>query len=1229
MTTPFTFDALKQPETLALDASAGTGKTHTLTTVALRLLADGRVGIEQLLIVTFTNAATAELKLRLLKTLRHALNVLDGVPQTLDEVTASWLSDADEATQTRRRDRIYQAIMAFDEASIVTIHGFCQRMLTFVGVSAGLPIDTAVTDDDKIALNDTLDDITASVIGSRNQKETAFLVGSAKLARTDISDLAQKVLQLPELRLTDDQWHDKNLDSSPALQAGLDDVFAIWTDALHQARELLPNTKQELEPLVSAFLTDPFFHQTSRQRTYRETNASLAAEALATFLTNAATVPPVAIEVKKKSPQVAAAYHWFTRAAMEQCNLYGQIPVTPLTTVGELLAQARDTVITQARNVIAHGIWQQYQCHRANRQVMTYDDLLRQLHQALTDPKRAELTRTMLRSQYTMALIDEFQDTDAVQWGIFSAVFSPADPLIVIGDPKQAIYQFRGADVATYLRARDTMRHVFTLDTNWRSDRNHVAAVNAVFDTTGAFEPYGITYVQSRASHDNRLDSTAVKSGFNVREVQTNGDSVERITSRIVDDMAAHAVSVLADTMLRDGQTSRPITPRDIAILVRTNRLARHVQAALNARGVPAAIQRGGSVYASEDAAALHQLLAAIASPHATALACGAAASSLIQIPSVLLAAIQDGTATREQQATFAQFTQALASWQTLWHQHGVFAAVMAATGMFAATVRADRMLTNVRHLAELLATVEETHQFGSDALVAWLAQKRGEVDTTGYRPDESDELRLDGNDDAVRIATIHGAKGLEYPIVFTGDLWKTAPKNEAGLVVFTDPDATPYAKPTLDVSLPLYKNLPARSTELALHDSKAEQVRLAYVALTRAAHATVVWCPDSERDDTSALGAVMASQPADATYSDIFTSIATNHDAPITHANVTTTANTRYTPVRMPLEAFTTRPQRRTRFDTPYRHTSFSALTRHNQTHASVFAVSRSQSGDDDRDDTLTDVQKDGVTLPLATFPRGTRAGNLLHSVFEQLDFGSATNATLTATLKQAAERNRFTSFNVKEAANGILEVINTPLGHAYGDATLRQIPRHARADEMSFTIPLANPTATVTLNALTPILAQSRDPLLNRLATQLDTDPYRIPLAGFLTGSIDCLMRLPNGRYVVVDYKSNYIGDLNGDTHMACYAPTTALANTMTEHLYTLQALLYLVVAHRYLARRVSNYDPATHLHGAAYLFVRGMAGETTPDERGMRFGVASLTPEPHVIDQVNAILARQQRR
>lgn len=1229
MTRPFTFDTLDRPETLALDASAGTGKTHTLTTIALRLLAEGRVGIEQLLIVTFTNAATAELKVRLLTILRNGLNVLDGAPSNLDETTANWLRDTNETTLALRRERIQQAVMAFDEASIVTIHGFCQRMLTFVGVSAGLSIDTAVTDDDEVALNDTLDDIAASVIGSRDQNETAFLIGGAKLARGDISDLAQKVLQLPELRLTKDRWQDTDLDSIPALQAALDDVFRIWTDALNQARERLPHTKQELEPLVTAFLTDPFFTQPSTQKTYRESKTSTAAEALATFLTTAGTVPPTATELKMKSPQASAAYLWFTQAAIEQVGLSGQIPDTPLTAVGELLAAARDTVITQARNVIAHGIWQRYQRHRANRQVMTYDDLLRQLHQALTDPKRAELTRTMLRSQYTMALIDEFQDTDAVQWGIFSAVFSPADPLIVIGDPKQAIYQFRGADVATYLRARDTMRHVFTLDTNWRSDSDHVAAVNAVFDATDAFQPYGITYLPSHATHGNRLDGPAINSGFNVRELLTHGDSIGQRTSRIIDDMASHAVTVLAATTIHDGTTIRPITPRDIAVLVRTNRLARQVQAALTARGVPAAIQRGGSVYASQDAAALHQLLAAIARPHATPLVCGAAASSLIQMPTALLAAIQDGTATREQQATFAQFTQALANWQVLWRQHGVFAAVMAVTGNFAATVRADRMLTNVRHLAELLATVEETRQFGPDALVAWLAQKRGEVDTNNYRPDESDELRLDGNDDAVRIATIHGAKGLEYPIVFTGDLWMAGPKSKAGLTTFTDPDATPHAKPTLDLSLPVYTNPPSRAKELALHDSKAEQVRLTYVALTRAAHATVIWCPDTKRDDTSALGAVMATQPPDSTYSDIFTAIATNHRAPITHTNITTPANNRYMPQSTPLEAFNSRTQQRTRFDTPYRHTSFSALTRHNQTHASVFAVSRSQGGDDDRDDTLTDVPQGGVTLPLATFPRGTRAGNLLHSVFEQLDFLSATKDTLTATLAQAAERSRFTSLNVDEAAGGILQVLNTPLGHAYGDATLRQIPRHARADEMSFTIPLANSTSTVTLQALTPVLAQSRDPHLNRLAAQLDADPYRIPLAGFLTGSIDSLMCLPNGRYVVVDYKSNYIGDLNGDTHMACYAPTTALANTMSEHLYTLQALLYLAVTHRYLARRIKNYDPATHLHGAAYLFVRGMAGPTTPDEHGMRFGVASVSPEADVLENVNAILANAERR
>lgn len=1228
MSTPFTFDALHPAATLALDASAGTGKTHTLTTIALRLIAEGRVTIEQLLIVTFTNAATAELRVRLLGTLRDALLALDGKTHALDEHSANWLTDGNDATLHARRSQVENAIQTFDDASILTIHGFCQRMLTFVGVSAGLSIDTAVTDDDEVALQDTLDDLAASVIATRNPLETAFLLDGAALGRTHLAELAKQVLQLPELRLVDDHWHDEDLTGPNGLTDAFDRIFAGWTDAFAKARLRLPHTANALHPLISAFIDDPFFAQNRRQRSYIHANVPKAAEALATFLLTPHALPPTGFDAKTKGIQPDAPYLWFTGQALARANLHGEPPDTPLIEVGERLTDAHHTVITQARNLMAHAIWQRYQAHRANRQVLTYDDLLRQLHQALTDPKRQTLTRALLRSQYTMALIDEFQDTDAVQWGIFSSVFTNEDPLIVIGDPKQAIYQFRGADVATYLRARDAMRHVYTLDTNWRSDEAHVAAINAVFESAGAFETYGINYVPSRPTHPNRLDSTELASGVNVRTFAKDDAGSAQVVGSIVEDMAAHAVTLLAGTTLNDNGQIRAITPRDIAVLVRTNRLARQVQTAFHARGIPAAIQRGGSVYASQEAQALHQLLAAIHSPHAMPIVCGAAATKLIKLPAVLLAAINDGTATSTELATFTTFTTALTTWQTLWRQHGVFTAVMAATSMFTPDGDGQRMLMNVRHLAELLAAAEQQHALGSEALLAWFAAKRGEVETDGYRADGTDELRLDGNDDAVRIATIHGAKGLEYPIVFTGDLWRQGPNVRAGRVVFTDPDATPHAKPTLDVALPLFEQPERRSRALAKRDSQAEQVRLAYVALTRAAHATVIWCPNGKRDDTSALGAVMQHLPAEKSYAELFAQFATEHAAPITVTHVTTSASGQYTPPNVVIPMFRTRTQQRISFDTPFRHTSFTALTRHHQAHASSFAVARNQSGDDDRDELLADVEQDGITLPLANFPRGTRAGNLLHHVFETLDFTNASQDTLKATLREQAAISRFTELNVDEAAHGILQVLHTPLGQRYANTSLHQIPRHCRADEMGFTIPLAKRHHTVTLHAFAPVLNQSANPLLKALGTQLEQDVYRIPIAGYLNGSIDCLLRLPNGQYVVVDYKSNYIGDLNGDTHLTCYAPTTALANTMTEHLYSLQALLYLIVTHRYLSHRVTDYNPAKHLAGAAYLFVRGMIGETTPETDGMRYGVASVTLEPELLEQLNAILAAGQR-
>lgn len=1222
MSVPFTYNALRDGAALALDASAGTGKTHTLTNIALRLVADGHVALEKLLIVTFTNAATAELKLRLLATLRQARQQIDGQDTTLDDETKTWLTKTDTETAVSRRQRIDQAIQHFDDASIVTIHGFCQRMIGYVGASAGLNVDAVVTDDDTQALTALLDDLTQTVIGARTVTQTAFLTGACRLSREHIDRLARQVLQVSELRLVDNTYRDTPCGTVADVHHTLDTIFDVWRDTFAEAKKQFDMHAPQIAEHVTELLDDPYFASNTRQRTYTPKQAGVVTESFASFFARPHDVPAIAI-AKKRAVQPDAPYAFFTFPAMQDAGLFGTPPAHWLIEISTALAAARHHVITQARNLIARSIKSQYVANRTSRNVLTYDDLLTRLYTALTDDNRAALTRQMVKSQYQMALIDEFQDTDMVQWGIFQQLFTPADPLIVIGDPKQAIYQFRGADVTTYLRARDTMGHVYTLDTNWRSDDAHVNAVNAVFHETGAFDPYAITFTKSVATRPNRLTGSDIASGINVRTVPVNNDTTGAHQTRIIDDVAAHAVTILHSTTLDTAEGTRAITPRDIAVLVRTNRRARQVRQALVARGIPAAIQRGGSVFHTADAAALHQLLAAINRPHDVAVARGAAAGELIRMPAATLAALEDETATPAQTAQFDTFITQLVAWQELWQRHGVFACIMAAQGAFVPHNTSERTLINIRHLAELLEAAAHQHDLGPDGLLAFFATQRAEVDDPLYKTTDADELRLDAGDNAVTIATVHSAKGLEYPVVFTIDLWMPAPKLATGVVSFTDPAATPHPKPALDLAIyPPYTS-ELESHQHALRDRAAEQVRLAYVALTRARHATVVWVPDGERDATSPLGAVMQNVDAAITFTDVFDTIARDTGAAITTVATDTPHTQMFTAQTPDVSTLTTRLLTRTRFDTFHRHTSFSALTRHNDSHATTVALSR-PAGDDDRDDTLNFGPSLSQALPLASFPRGTAAGNLLHSVFEQLDFVDANPATVTETLTTHAQQTRFVGLPVAEAVTGILAAIDTPLGDTFGDIALRNLTRDDRADEMPFTLPLATKQATVTLASLAPLLRQSRDVLLNRLAERLENDRFHTPLAGFLTGSIDALVRLHDGRYAVIDYKSNFVADVTGDTHQACYAPDM-LTHTMTEHLYTLQALLYLVATHRYLAGRIDNYTPETHLAGAGYLFLRGMTGLDTPkQDDGQRYGVATVTVEPEILHAINQLLA-----
>jgi exodeoxyribonuclease V beta subunit len=465
---------------LALEASAGTGKTWTLTSLAVRYVAEGEVELPDLLLVTFTRAATAELRERVRRRLAEATTAVqaaianpDHTPD--DPVLRTIVQQArerdDDGTELRaRRDRLRRAAQHLDDATISTIHGFCQRMLQHAALEAGVDFDAVLLDDDADLIAEIVDDHLARELRSAPPAWVRYLQDVGKVNRGSLTTLARTVSGMPALHL------------QPDVSAIEGPPWLAWTDALERFRRTWQDGgRDQAAGLIPQMKADGAF--TKGQRTFTEKIAAERVVDIDTWLEADRPVPPG--PVKRSSPHRVPGYpmSFFTAAALTTKLAEGA--VVPDLEVLDASARLIDAAVLPAtlfRHRAATWMWAELDRRKRQRTVLTYDDLLRRLADALDRPATRDAVRESIRQRYRVALIDEFQDTDPVQWRIFNALFDTREPFILIGDPKQAIYAFRGADVHTYVAARDSRPDTQTLQTNHRSDRSFVDACNTLFD---------------------------------------------------------------------------------------------------------------------------------------------------------------------------------------------------------------------------------------------------------------------------------------------------------------------------------------------------------------------------------------------------------------------------------------------------------------------------------------------------------------------------------------------------------------------------------------------------------------------------------------------------------------------------------------------------------------------------------------------------------------------------
>lgn len=1144
-----------------IEASAGTGKTYTIAGLYLRLLlghgplieegADAGqasaherpLSVTEILVVTFTEAATAELRGRIRGRIHEArLAFMRG--QSGDALLAQLLAEVEDHELAARR--LLAAERQMDEAAVFTIHGFCQRMLKQNAFESGALFETEfLTDDSQLRLQAVSDYWRAE-----------FYPVDKTLASAVRALWPSPAALLREMN----GWLDNSeLEMRPP--AG-DETLA----ARHQA------AMARIEAVKEAWLAqvDEIRRQTDGQVSrYTGKNYEGWLAKIGDWAQDEASGYAIPKELER-----------FGQTVLEE-NLKkgGAVPTLPLfSEIDVLLASRpgiRDLILQRAAVVVRSRM----QASKRQAHQLSFDDLLKDLDGALGSSLGERLCER-IRATYRVAMIDEFQDTDPQQYRIFHRLYGGHQDtaLLMIGDPKQAIYGFRGADIFTYIQARRNVSAHYTLGRNWRSSGALVAAVNGLFER--AKDPFiyeaDIPFLPVEAQGKSKalLLDGATAPVLHCWQL-TGQPTVNRgdYQSKMARATAAEIHRLL--TLAREGKAligSEPVKAGDIAVLVRTGAEGKLVQQELARLAIASVyLSNRESVLEQVEAREILLILHACQNPSEERSLRAALATGLFDLDAKAL----DELASDER--AWEGAVQEFMEYRKVWHKRGVLAMLRALlhrrnlAASLLASPYGERRLTNFLHLGELLQQVSSELD-GEYALLRWL----GEAVNRQSGQDAEQILRLESERKLVQIVTIHKSKGLEYPLVFLPFICSHRSAD------------TPLYHEADEAGNRTILDLTGAEDSLAEADKErlAEDLRLLYVALTRGVYATWLGLAPvrsgngkSEKTDLhqTAIGYLLqkGEEGDAATLATALSALA--EDLP----GVAVGEPSLTRPAPLPAEEEQLGEPQVRRFggtlERDWWISSYSGLAA--QGHGHSKGVLANPGFDDE---VVTEAAalaaEEPVQAPqpsIFTFPKGARPGTLLHSLFETIDFESAAGEPLAQHIATLLAQDGFDESWAPVLQQQVEAVLDTQLETGFGEPVrLRDLAPERKQVELEFFLPMGRVTAP----ALTA-LCQQHDPLSR------GNKPLSFAtVQGMLKGFIDLVFEW-QGRWYLLDYKSNHLGMSPADYSQP------ALEQAMVEHRYDLQYQLYSLALHRLLALRLPGYDFDQHFGGVFYLFLRGM--------------------------------------
>jgi exodeoxyribonuclease V beta subunit len=1098
------FSALTTPlsGTNLIEASAGTGKTYSIAILALRLVLEYDIPVTEILMVTFTKAAVAELEERVRHFIRIAARGSRGGTIADSNINTILERSYTKYGQEETSKRLRHATLLLDELSVKTIHSFCQATLDEFAFETAQPFGATTMSDTSAMLDDEL---------SRFWRSHITTLHTPLLQILKAEKLRDKLKAVINEHIGGKHYH--GYDAAADYQV-TPEKQQEWLNVYWQKKAAADEPWQAL--------IDDIANRKDEMIALCMSNTH-AKKRLPELLAN----PEKFLQEVESKGSTAYIQKLFSDIVEQiaTCRAAQQEPDAFLQTIDH-------SIRCLAIQIVSAGIRRAKQ----QRNVITYDDLLSNLHTALAGSNIDRLVAG-LKKRYKAVFIDEFQDTDRQQYDIFSTIFAADTIVCYIGDPKQSIYGWRKADMSTYFKARSEAASCYGMNHNFRSSPAMIAAMNRFFLPSADFDSFRY------GGSEDRLNYIPVEAPANngKGELQYNDDPVTPLsiyTCGRKADVINGAANQIAHLLMNDGYSLPAsgggrlhLCPSDIGVLVRTGSEGRDIQQALSSLGIPSVMMSDTRVMQSDEAQTMCYLLQAIAAPDRGSIS-RALLSSITLVTTADLLRLDDEVV-----------LQYFSRYRSRWSNDGVYAAIMDFMADFAVTktllspenTGGERILTNIYQLAELVHQVQMRKALSPAETIAWL--RRG-IEGDANEGDEF-EQRVESDDDAVQITTIHKSKGLEYNIVFAP--FMDLVDSKKSVMLGFRADDSQYTSIERDRTPPELYHVYASQQE-------QENARLLYVAVTRAVYKCYLF-----RNTASYYNGTVLSHYYDA---------------------LKNTAEPHLICFEPGLPAWPEEKYRKagklgsTQMQTArveLLHPYWSKLS-YTRLAAKSEPVRRLAAGamDDDYDRFI-----------FGELYRGAKTGDMLHHIFERISYTDATRRD--EVISDAI--SRYAPAHQERYANGLNAVIDHVLGATLhvGDNTvsLSNVGWKERIAEFEFDFPVEVFTVDALQNMSDPDAAYRIRQEDGRGAGQLE---------GFMNGKVD-LFFCQEGKYYILDWKSNYLGD-----SLAHYSPAAVQA-AMTESNYHLQYLIYCVAMKKYLQSRLPSFSYEHDFGGVFYLFVRGV--------------------------------------